>query len=725
MNRSKSKLITIFFLMLILQSASTIFSQTPKELDPKKWANELSKKSYTRDKVYTKLDSLLQYADSSHGIIFGGSYSLFIDSATVFNFLNALTAEGKSTNDHFKVGFNCLKARAIYYTNKKYNLAPLKEEVKQLLSSAMDIAYRSEDEYLIAFASLQYAQIIYQFGEMGLAVMYEKNAVDLAEKLSYPVRPQDYQFLAEMLYWVMEYNDCIKYGKKAVTAWENSPNEYKIFTTSCINTVALGYHRQKMYDSAFIFYNQALQLSKTIKDTVWMGIVSGNMAQVLYMQGKYDTAYVLLKNDYRASKKSGYYDNAANSLQWAARANLAMGNKTTALSEVREAFQLLKLWPDAGYLRNAYYTTTQIFREMGVYDSAFYYNNLWSAINDSLEKVVATSSLSISKARLNDETSRYNIQKLNREKKAELLKRNFIIAAIILISIIVFLYLNRLRIELREKRKLNIALEKTLVNLRNAQAQLIQQEKLASLGELTAGIAHEIQNPLNFVKNFSELNKELLVEMKDEIDKGNLNEVKSIANDVIDNHEKINHHGKRADAIVKGMLQHSRSSSGVKEATDINALADEYLRLAYHGLRAKDKSFNATMKTDFDKGIGTINIIQQDIGRVLLNLYNNAFYAVNEKGKQQVDGYDPTVSISTKKLNDKVEIIVKDNGSGIPQKVVDKIFQPFFTTKPTGQGTGLGLSLSYDIIKVHGGEIKLRTREGEFTEFVVQLPVSA
>jgi DNA-binding CsgD family transcriptional regulator len=439
--------------MLILQSASTIFSQTPKVLDPKKWANELSKKSYTHDKIYTKLDSILEYADNSRGIVFGGSNSLFIDSATVFNFLNALAADGKSTDDHFKVGFNCLKARAIYFTNKKYNLALLKEEVKQLLSSAMDIAYRSEDEYLIAFASLQYSQIIYQFGEVGLAVMYGKNAVDLAEKLSYPVRPQDYQFLAEMLYWVREYNDCIKYGKKAVAAWENSPNEYK-FTTSCINTVALGYHRQKMYDSAFIYYNQALQLAKTIKDTVWMGIVSGNMAQVLYMQGKYDTAYVLLKNDYRTSKKSGYYDNAANSLQWAARANLAMGNKTTALSEVREAFQLLKLWPDAGYLRNAYYTTTQIFREMGVYDSAFYYNNLWSAINDSLEKVVATSSLSISKARLNDETSRYNIQKLNREKKAELLIRNFIIAAIILISIIVFLYLNRSRIKLRYKQEM-------------------------------------------------------------------------------------------------------------------------------------------------------------------------------------------------------------------------------------------------------------------------------
>ena len=300
---------TLVFILL-LQPASLIFSQTYKELDPKKWANELSIKSYTHDKVYTKLDSILEYADNSHGIVFGGSSSLFIDSVTVFNFLNALAVEGKSAGDYFKVGFNCLKARAIFYINRKYNLATLKEQVKQLLSSAMDMAYRSEDEYLIDFASFEYAQIIFQFGELGLAIMYEMNAVDMAEKLSSPVRPQDYQFLAEMLYRVREYNDCIRYGKKAVTAWENSPSEFKTFTTSCINTVALGYHREKMYDSAFNFYNQALQLSKAIKDTVWMGIVSGNMAQVLYMQKKYETAYELLKRDYSASKKFGYYDNA-------------------------------------------------------------------------------------------------------------------------------------------------------------------------------------------------------------------------------------------------------------------------------------------------------------------------------------------------------------------------------------------------------------------------------
>jgi len=266
-------------------------------------------------------------------------------------------------------------------------------------------------------------------------------------------------------------------------------------------------------------------------------------------------------------------------------------------------------------------------------------------------------------------------------------------------------------------------LKRSLDDLRSTQTQLIQSEKMASLGELTAGIAHEIQNPLNFVNNFSEVNDELVKELKAEAEKGNLDEIKAIAKDIEFNSEKINHHGKRADAIVKNMLQHSRTSTGQKEPTDINALADEYLRLAYHGLRAKDKSFNADIKTDFDETIGKINIVPQDIGRVVLNLINNAFYAVDEKKKQNQIGYEPIVSVSTKKSNGKVEIKIADNGNGIPQKVLDKIFQPFFTTKPTGQGTGLGLSLSYDIVKAHGGELKVETKVGEGSEFTIQLNV--
>jgi signal transduction histidine kinase len=273
----------------------------------------------------------------------------------------------------------------------------------------------------------------------------------------------------------------------------------------------------------------------------------------------------------------------------------------------------------------------------------------------------------------------------------------------------------------RQKQKANAVLEKTLTDLKSTQSQLIQSEKMASLGELTAGIAHEIQNPLNFVNNFSEVNTELIDELEQEADKGNLDEVKAIAKDIRENQQKINHHGKRADAIVKGMLLHSRSSSATKEPTDINKLADEYLRLAYHGLRAKDNAFNAIFKTDFDATIGNISIIPQDIGRVLLNLFNNAFYAIAEKQKTAGSDYQPTVSISTKNNGHTIELTVSDNGNGIPSAIKEKIFQPFFTTKPTGQGTGLGLSLAYDIVKAHRGELTMESKTGEGSKFVIQL----
>jgi signal transduction histidine kinase len=265
-------------------------------------------------------------------------------------------------------------------------------------------------------------------------------------------------------------------------------------------------------------------------------------------------------------------------------------------------------------------------------------------------------------------------------------------------------------------------LNQTMVSLKKTQGQLIQSEKMASLGELTAGIAHEIQNPLNFVNNFSEINVELVAEMNEELARGNIAGARSITENIRENEKKILFHGKRADIIVKGMLQHSRGSNSAKELTDINGLCDEYLRLSYHGLRARDNKFNAVIESDFDDKINTVQIVPQDIGRVLLNLYNNAFYAVYEKKKLSMNGYEPVVSVSTKKTDSGILIRVKDNGNGIPQKIIDKIFQPFFTTKPAGQGTGLGLSLSYDIVKAHGGEIVLNTNENQGTEFTITLP---
>ncbi|MGB3079928.1 MAG: ATP-binding protein [Saprospiraceae bacterium] len=365
-------------------------------------------------------------------------------------------------------------------------------------------------------------------------------------------------------------------------------------------------------------------------------------------------------------------------------------------------------------------------------DSTLKYLKIYRAANDSLFSARANQQLQMMTF---EEDQRQQELATEKSKYQNKIKTNILLGVLTTILLIaLILFRNN-----KQKQKANFLLHRqkeeiqsALSQLKSTQSQLIQSEKMASLGELTAGIAHEIQNPLNFVNNFSEVNKELLTEMNEELDKGNYDEVKAIAKNVTDNEEKIMFHGKRADSIVKGMLQHSRSSNGVKEPTDINALADEYLRLAYHGLRAKDKSFNASMKTEYDENIGLINIVPQDIGRVILNLITNAFYAVcpppPEGGLQSSKvGYEPTVILTTRKWNSPlgdlgVEIIVKDNGNGIPSKVLDKIFQPFFTTKPTGQGTGLGLSLSYDIVKAHGGELKVETKEGEGTTFIIQLP---
>ncbi len=297
---------------------------------------------------------------------------------------------------------------------------------------------------------------------------------------------------------------------------------------------------------------------------------------------------------------------------------------------------------------------------------------------------------------------------------------------------------NQLELEVAERtRDINRqkeALQEALHELKATQAQLIQSEKMASLGELTAGIAHEIQNPLNFVTNFSDVSKELVDELLTELKNNNPSEAAIVARDLQANLDKIMHHGRRADSIVKGMLQHSRTSTGQKESTDINLLADEYLRLAYHGLRAKDKSFNATLHTEFDPAIGNMNLAAQEIGRVLLNLINNAFYAVQDKkaevAEQPAAGkpYEPTVTVRTKRLGNSVEVTVMDNGKGIPEEIRNKIFQPFFTTKPTGQGTGLGLSLSYDIVKAHGGTLQVVSPVPEYqagAAFVLRLPLNA
>ena len=525
------------------------------------------------------------------------------------------------------------------------------------------------------------------FREYRLGIEYLRRSIELNKKAGNPIMGSFALSGIGNAYDLLKMPDsALYYQRLARNTHERSGLKHGPLKSLTLTRYGNAFASLDRKDSALIYYHKALANAIAVNDRLNDSRIQARIAGLYESWGRYDSSL--------------YY----------ARQSLRNGKQTAQPSQKLEVSSLL----------------VKLFRETNNPDSALFYMDVSSAMNDQLygpQKVKELQLLMLEEQKQQQDIIRQQEQFANKIKFIALL------SAVGVFSLLAFILL----LNNRQKQKANNLLnqqkskiEETLAALKSAQAQLIQSEKMASLGELTAGIAHEIQNPMNFVNNFSELNKELLLEMKDEIEKGNMDNAKALANDAIENQEKINHHGKRADAIVKGMLLHSRSGSGVKEPTDINALAEEYLRLAYHGLRAKDKFFNAMMETRYDETIGTINIIQQDIGRVILNLITNAFYAVMEKRKQQPEGqtsYEPMVTVSTKKLDEKVLISVKDNGNGIPQKVLDKIFQPFFTTKPTGQGTGLGLSLSYDIVKAHSGELKVQTKEGEGSEFIIQLPV--
>ena len=496
----------------------------------------------------------------------------------------------------------------------------------------------------------------------------------------------------------------------------NRQNKNQLKETFDLTNAGEAYVLLGMPDSGLYYQQMAYKAYTGLKHGPLKSLVLGRLGKAFFNLGKKDSAlkyyHLGLQNAYAIKEKvnnsrlerelailhksNSQYDSSL----YYSRLSFIDGKESNMPLEQLEASKLL----------------VSLFREKHNTDSAFFYLEIANTMVDSIYGPQKFKQLQL--LMLEEQERQQQIEQAQEQYKNKSQKIALWSAIGVFLIIAFILYRNN-----RHKQKAKIKIEQAYNNLKATQQQLIQSEKMASLGELTAGIAHEIQNPLNFVNNFSEVNTELIEEANQEIVKGNFSEVRTILHDIKENEQKINHHGKRADAIVKGMLQHSRSSSAVKEPTDINALADEYLRLAYHGLRAKDKSFNATMKTDYDKNIGNISIIPQDIGRVILNLITNAFYVVDEKKKSGVENYDPTVSVSTKRRGDKVEVKVKDNGNGIPQKVLDKIFQPFFTTKPTGRGTGLGLSLSYDIVKAHGGELKAETREGEGAEFVISLPV--
>ena len=513
-----------------------------------------------------------------------------------------------------------------------------------------------------------------------------------------------------------------------------------------VNT-GIAYQEMNMLDSALIYHKMAWSLARTTQMAPGKAFVLREMGNVYSLMNLPDSAFYYYR--YALAITTDIL-NIGRTYSRMAILYYKLGKSDSALYYANNALLFGRSSSQKPIMLEASKTLATYYIDKNKLDSALKYQQLTMSINDSLfgsEQLRKLQLLAIEEQKkvYLAEQKQQEIGQKQKDYQSNLRFYGLMAALAVFILFGIILYRNNKRQKIanvllqRQKKET----EDTLSDLRATQVQLIQSAKMASLGELTAGIAHEIQNPLNFVNNFSEVSTELVDEMNEEIEKGNFEDAMQIAQDLKQNLEKINHHGKRAGDIVKGMLQHSRSSSGVKEPTNINALADEYLRLAYHGLRAKDKSFNATMITDYDESIGNINIIPQDIGRVILNLINNAFYAAprtpfppfallgNPQGGVSDPDYKhvPTVWLSTKKVGDKVFISVKDNGPGIPQKILDKIFQPFFTTKPTGQGTGLGLSLSYDIIKAHGGEMKVETiaageteNKNSGTNFIITLP---
>ena len=516
-----------------------------------------------------------------------------------------------------------------------------------------------------------------------------------------------------------EYRQALQYLLPANKIYEQLPGMFR--GSFALSNTGDSYDFLKIRDSALYYQRMAYEKFSDPSRAHLKSFLLRHMGFIYFEIGKNDSALKFYNDAISNSSFSNDKLNTGLTQKKVAELYESVHQYDSSLYYVRKAFDNAQSVPSKLQMLQASSLLAKLYKEIQYPDSALHYLDIATTMKDSLygpEKFRQIQLLMLEEQQ-REQTVAQQAQQFRNKIKYILL-----LSALGIFLLLAFILIRNNRHKQMANNLLSeqkSTIEKTLTELKSTQAQLIQSEKMASLGELTAGIAHEIQNPLNFVNNFSEVNTELIEEMEKEIDNGNIAEVKAIASDIKDNEQKINHHGKRADAIVKGMLQHSRSSSGVKEPTDINALVDEYLRLAYHGLRAKDKNFNATMKTDFDESIGNINIIPQDIGRVILNLITNAFYAVTEKKKKNIDGYEPTITVSTKKINNKVEIRVADNGNGIPQKVLDKIFQPFFTTKPTGQGTGLGLSLSYDIVKAHGGEIKIETKEGEGATFVVNL----
>jgi two-component system, NtrC family, sensor kinase len=532
---------------------------------------------------------------------------------------------------------------------------------------------------------------------------------------------KDFKKSTDYYYQALKYLSKDEYGRE---------NAYR--------NLALSYLGLKQNDSARYYADKAYQTAISINhgpDNIYGGILN-DLGTVYFGIGEDSLALDFLRRSFI------YFTLNHNELYNYAETTMGLANYFKKAGLADSSFYYAKLSFTTSqnrgflnYLSESSGLIADYYNHKHITDSAYYYQQIgFDAYKTLYSDENSRQIQNIAFAEQQREEDVAQAKKTAADQYRSRLNKYILIGGLMILSVLVFGLWRRnifkqKSFALLQKQKQEIDLQRSkleisLNELQTTQSQLIQSEKMASLGELTAGIAHEIQNPLNFVNNFSEVNTELIDEMQQEMDKGNMDDAKAIAKNIKENEQKINHHGKRADSIVKGMLQHSRNSSGQKEPTDINALADECMRLSYHGLRAKDKSFNAKTETNFDSNIPKINIAPQDIGRVIINLFTNAFYSVMQKKKQLGDAFEPVVTVKTSKTPKGVSISIRDNGNGVPQKVMDKIFQPFFTTKPVGEGTGLGLSMSYEIItKGHNGELKVETKEGEFAEFIINLPV--
>ena len=551
---------------------------------------------------------------------------------------------------------------------------------------ALGISIQSHDEESAAYIYLNIAITYNAIDDNPRAEQYFFKAEGTAKKLNLKnVLAYTYSNLSSVYEGMNRYKEQYYFAMKAATLGKEMGDEG--IEASSLSRAALALADQNKFEEAEKLNRQALTVADASRQPYNIYQAMSCMGTILWKQKKYNDAIPYFEKAFHLLTDADLYTKEVGS---------------------------------------TYFDLSECYEKTGDYTKALSTYKISAKIADSVrgrENIKKATEL----------TMNYDFDKKQQLTKYEQQKQNDLARTrLIALSIGLLLTLTLAVVAFngfKNKRKANVLLqqqnekvESTLTELKATQTQLIQAEKMASLGELTAGIAHEIQNPLNFVNNFSDVSAELVDEMQHELNNGDKEEAIAISEDIKKNLEKIRHHGKRADAIVKGMLQHSQSGSGVKEPTDINALADECMRLAYHGLRAKDKSFNAELVTRFDETLPKINVIPQDMVRVMLNLFNNAFYAVNQKAKTAGMDYKPEVLVTTSAKNNQLIIAVKDNGTGISDAVKDKIMQPFFTTKPTGEGTGLGLSLSYDIVvKGHNGTILVNSVGGKGSEFIVSL----